>query len=185
MRDGKRGDHYLFHWLLDGGRGEWGLLHGNGDDGDGRGRPVGVDDLRGYLRVSCLFTNRKVFGTDGRVLSGGLGGTKVVVSSLVHLLTVLGEPHKVVEYFIAVLAFVHPVTAMGVYVCPQVVPTGVPVATDVAGERLLPRVYAHVSAEVGGAYELTPTHLTLEWTLNVCLGFLDLFFHCHVGDNNL
>ena len=102
-----------------------------------------------------------------------------------HLLTMLCKPHEVMEYLVAVLTLVDSITSVGVYVCPEVVSSGIPVSTYVTGKGFLPGVYTHVPTEVGGAYELTPTHITLEGSFHVGFGFLDLLLHGHVGDDDL
>ena len=79
--------------------------------------------------------------------------------------TVISKSREIVERLSAVFALVNPVPAVCLDVGPKVVPTGVALAADVAGERLLSRVDPHVSSEVGGPDEAMVADTAEEWTL--------------------
>ena len=81
-----------------------------------------------------------------------------VVDILVHDPTVVGESCEVAEYVTAVFTLVNLVSPVSLNVCPEVVSASVATPADVTGKRLLAGVDAHVTSEVGGANELSPTH---------------------------
>ena len=71
----------------------------------------------------------------------------------------VGKSGEVMEDLSTVFALVDLVAPVGVNVGAEVVPSGIATPTDVAGKGFLPRVDSHVTAEVSGTDELTPTYL--------------------------
>lgn len=79
-----------------------------------------------------------------------------------HDATVVGESRQVVKHVSAVLALVDLVPPVSLNVRAEIVSSGVAAPAYVTGERLFPRVYAHVPTEVRGADELATAHLADE-----------------------
>ena len=86
-----------------------------------------------------------------------------------HESTVISKSGEIVERLSAVFALVNPVPAVCLDVSPQVVPTGVALAADVAGEWLLSRVDPHVTSEMGGSDEAMVADTAEERTLRLLL----------------
>ena len=82
----------------------------------------------------------------------------LVVHVLVQESTVIGKSCEIPKDVPAVLTLVYLVSPVSLYVCPEVVPTGVPSSADVTGKGFLPRMDPHVPTKVGRPDELSTAH---------------------------